>query len=264
MNTKLKTLLALLLIAGTANAQTVSKQPLPLTSQQLKAAVLAAPNPSVVTQAGTTLEFDASQGSVDKIVSLTSGIKAIEAAGQIYFVSENGRYIITGQVVDVWQRKTLATMSEIEKSSNRIFLDAFGMDFSQLNTIQLGKVGAPMLTIITDPKCPICHKQLTEALKLKDKYRLNVIVVPALGKESHTEARSLFCAEDKSKAIDYLMQNRLRAMKQKSACDIANYDKTLYFADYIGVKGVPLLIAPDGRVHKGYNAQLDAWMKGDK
>src|SRR5690606_33031924 len=67
-----------------------------------------------------------------------SSLRAIESDGQIHYVSENGRYVITGRLIDVLQRKPLDTVSQIEDSVNRLCFGQLRMDIDPLNPVTIG------------------------------------------------------------------------------------------------------------------------------
>ena len=52
---------------------------------------------------------DPRAAKIKEIVTLPiKGIRAVESDGQIVFISDNGRFVITGQIYDVWGKKPSA------------------------------------------------------------------------------------------------------------------------------------------------------------
>jgi len=209
------------------------------------------------------IELPSKMPKIDGAVALPiKGIQAIESQGQIHFISDNGRYMFVGQLVDMWSpEKNLSTFSQIKKSAELINLRAMGVDIDSLNTMVIGS-GQKEVVAFVDPKCGVCHKLMADAKAMVSEYTFKFISVPALGDESNALSRRLFCAEDKKQRVEAFMNNTIKTLPQKAKCDTAGYDKTLLVATLLPVEGVPFVIAPDGRSSKGYPQNLKTWLKG--
>ena len=212
--------------------------------------------------AASKLEItDPRAAKIKEIVTLPiKGIRAVESDGQIVFISDNGRFVITGQIYDVRGKKPLSSMSEMRDVADRLHLQDMGMDVDKLNTISFGH-GPKDVVLFVDPRCGVCHKLIGEAKPLAEEYTFKIVVIPALGDESNQLAKALHCAKDKTNALDALLNNTLGTLPSKSPCDPAQYDQTLMTAHLIGIQGVPFVIAPDGRVSKGRPNNLKAWLE---
>ncbi|GJA75733.1 DsbC family protein [Aeromonas caviae] len=212
--------------------------------------------------AASKLEItDPRAAKIKEIVTLPiNGVRAVESDGQIVFISDNGRFVITGQIYDVWSKKPLSSMSEMRDVADRLHLKEMGMDVDKLNTISFGH-GPKDVVLFVDPRCGVCHKLIGEAKPLAEEYTFKIVVIPALGDESNVLAKALYCAKDKANALDALLNNNLGNLPPKSPCDPAQYDQTLMTAHLIGIQGVPFVVAPDGRVSKGRPNNLKAWLE---
>lgn len=210
------------------------------------------------------IELPSKMPKIDGAVTLPiKGVQAIESQGQIHFISDNGRYLFVGQLVDMWSpEKNLSTFSQIKKSAELLNLRAMGADIDNLNTMVIG-TGQKEVVAFVDPKCGICHKLMADAKTMGGEYSFKFISVPALGDESNALSRRLFCAEDKKQRLVAFMNNTIKTLPQQKNCNTAGYDKTLLVATLLPVDGVPFVIAPDGRSSKGYPKNLNAWLKGD-
>ena len=62
-------------------------------------------------------------------------------------------------------------------------------------------------------------------------------------------------------ALDALMNNTLGSLPSKETCDPGQYDQTLLTAHFIGIEGVPFVVAPDGHVSKGRPKNLKSWLE---
>lgn len=216
-------------------------------------------------QAASKLEItDPRAAKIEDIVKLPiQGIRAVESDGQIMFLSENGRFVISGQIYDLWTKKPLNTMAQMRDVAERIHFKNMGMDVDTLNSVSMG-AGDKEVVVFVDPLCAVCHKLLDEAKAQVEKFTFKIIVIPALGEESNRLAKSLYCAKDKSSALDALMNNNLGSLPSKVPCDPGQYDQTLLTAHFLGIEGVPFVVAPDGRVSKGRPKNLKSWLENDE
>ncbi|RCI21512.1 DsbC family protein [Klebsiella pneumoniae] len=212
--------------------------------------------------ASSKLEItDPRAAKIEDIVELPiKGVRAVQSDGQIMFLSENGRFVISGQIYDLWSKKPLNTMSQMRDVAERIHFKSMGMDVDTLNTVSMGR-GDKEVVVFVDPRCAVCHQLMGDAKSLVDDYTFKFIVIPALGAESNRLAKNLYCAKDKTHALDALMNNTLGSLPSKETCDPGQYDQTLLTAHFIGIEGVPFVVAPDGRVSKGRPKNLKSWLE---
>lgn len=188
-------------------------------------------------------------------------VKAVESDGQIRYVSDNGRFVFEGRLIDVMQRKPLDTLGEINTAVNQLDITSLGIDLEALNSISIGK-GTERVTGFIDPNCPPCLEVIKQAQALQDDYTFTFIVVPALGEvSSHEAAKRVHCAASAEDVIPALLSKKLSRIKVRPDCPPAVYDMTLLFADMVGVNGVPFLIAPTGHVMRGQPQNMEAWLK---
>ncbi|EHI6675697.1 DsbC family protein, partial [Salmonella enterica subsp. enterica serovar Heidelberg] len=91
--------------------------------------------------ASSKLEItDPRAAKIEDIVELPiKGVRAVQSDGQIMFLSENGRFVISGQIYDLWSKKPLNTMSQMRDVAERIHFKSMGMDVDTLNTVSMGR-----------------------------------------------------------------------------------------------------------------------------
>ena len=89
--------------------------------------------------ASSKLEItDPRAAKIEDIVKLPiNGVRAVQSDGQIMFLSENGRFVISGQIYDLWSKKPLNTMSQMRDVAERLHFKSMGMDVDTLNTISM-------------------------------------------------------------------------------------------------------------------------------
>ncbi|MDK5110900.1 disulfide isomerase DsbC N-terminal domain-containing protein [Serratia nevei] len=103
--------------------------------------------------ASSKLEItDPRAAKIEDIVELPiKGVRAVQSDGQIMFLSENGRFVISGQIYDLWSKKPLNTMSQMRDVAERIHFKSMGMDVDTLNTVSMGR-GDKEVVVFVDPK----------------------------------------------------------------------------------------------------------------
>lgn len=201
------------------------------------------------------------QPNIDSITSLPiKEIKAVETNGEIFFMSENGRYVFRGQLTDTWHKRPLDTVQEIEYAASHIDLDLMGLPLDKLNTITIAG-GPERIVAFIDPKCSFCKTLIKEAMNNTDKYTFKLVVVPALGDDSNDMSKSLFCSADKSNALKMFLTGDLKYLPQKNTCDTKHYDLTLTVAQLIGIDHVPFILSPDGRYRSGTGEGFWKWIE---
>lgn len=187
------------------------------------------------------------------------GLKAVQHGGQITFVSDTGRFVFTGQLMDVWQGKVLGTLAEIRQAATHLDLKKLGLDVQRLNPVTLGAGGKEVIAFV-DPLSPPSRALVRSAQTLVKDYTFRFVVVPALGDSSNGLASAMACMTDPRQKLKALQAGHLKGLTVKP-CDPQPYQRTLLLAQLIPIEGVPTLIAPDGRVRKGLPQHLRDWLK---
>ena len=208
---------------------------------------------------------------VEKIVDLgISKLRAVAAKdGTILYIADLGRYVIQGRLLDVWHRKELKTIDEIEASVNRIDLEGIGYDKDKYARYSIG-TGEKRVVVFVDPRCSWCHKLIAEVLEsdaLKSEYRFFFHFIPVLGGESQPLVRKLFCskATDEEKVRAAVEgPDAIKALPALAECNTTNNDHTIYLSKILGVRGVPFVIAPDGRRSEGKPASLTEFLSNGR
>ena len=175
-----------------------------------------------------------------------AGFTEAVVAGRVFYVSNDGRYIVDGVVVDLQERRNLAD-SALE-----------GIRVEGLKSIPANQrivFSAPQpkytVTVFTDIDCGYCrmlHQHIDEynALGISVEY----LFFPRAGEnsESWAKAEAVWCAADPRKAMTEAKAGR---ELDSPACD------SPVAAEYalgreVGVNATPAVIAPSGALLGGY------------
>ena len=196
---------------------------------------------------------------IERIVAIDADvIRAIQAKdGKVMYLVDNGRFAFVGKMIDVWNRKELSTLDDIASAISHIDLARMGFKLENVNHISIGK-GDKHVTVFVDPQCGWCHKligELNANPDLLNKYAFDFVVVPVLGERSTQLAKKLYCAKTDDQSAKYAAfvggAMNIDRLEQNDDCDLTNFEGTRITAQAIGVRGVPMIIAPDGRFQRG-------------
>lgn len=202
----------------------------------------------------------------DYTVIKTGNLIVGEKGKDMHFISENGRYVFTGRVIDVWEKKEIRSVADIKSTEGKIDLKKMGFTPDLLNAFVIGQGNKKEVNIFIDPLCEFCNKLIKESQEIAastNEYQFNFIVVPALGSDSHRLASAFFCSTDSTdKKVKALLSGKIDSLEQPPTCDKRRYDMTLYAATSAEVTGVPYLIHPDGTPTAGVPTNFMYWLEG--
>ena len=190
-----------------------------------------------------------SQISVDYVgAAPMPGFREVIAGGQLIYVSDDGRYLMQGTVLDLQDQKDL-TQSSPALSKYRTEL---------LKSIPVSDriVFAPpnpkhTISVFTDIECGYCrklHSEIGELHKLGIAVEYLAFPRMGLGSKDHKDMISVWCSSDRKRALTDAKNG-----KPVPARDCKN-PVTMEFnvGQRIGVSGTPAIYAEDGTQLGGY------------
>lgn len=181
-----------------------------------------------------------------------SGIYEVISGGGVYYVSANGRYLFSGDMINLEEginltderRAELAheVVGELDRSDMVVFEPASGPVENYL-------------TVFTDHTCPYCQRLHEEVLQMVEEYPVEVryAMFPRAGTESSAAAtlKDIWCADDPARALTAAKEGR-SVPSRASDCSTP-LDAHWRAAQQIGVSGTPyILVGDDGPVVPGY------------
>ncbi len=178
--------------------------------------------------------------------SVIKGLYEAAVGANIYYVSEDGKYLIQGRLVDIAARKDLT--EEKLNGTRKLAIENMGKENM---IIFAAKIPKYTVTIFTDIDCGYCRKLHSEL----DQYSAQGITIQYLffpragkGSDSYNKAVSVWCADDRNAALT-------AAKKDKSVptkiCDNP-IDKHMKLAEDFDVKGTPMIVTERGNILPGY------------
>lgn len=182
---------------------------------------------------------DLKTAPIPGLYELTFGTRTV-------LVTEDGRYLIQGDLIDLETRRNLTQ----EQRSKLILksIEAIG----EKNMVVVGPATAQRtITVFTDVDCPYCARLHQEVPKLnKAGVKVRYLLYPRAGKGSETYKKSVavWCAKDRVKAI-----GTAKAGGKIEIKSCANpVDEHLKLGAEVGVEGTPTMIFDDGRIVPGF------------
>ncbi len=191
------------------------------------------------------------------------GLIIVQSGNKTYLLSTNARFLIRGQIYDLWNSTFINTVEDARKFSDRIQISKLKLDLSTLSSFVSGSGKQEVIAFI-DPNCPYCHKLLEQIEKLGKDYRFRLVLIPMLGERSGHAIKRLMCGIDgknrDKKAVAYLLSGKYDELPDKE-CNMEPLVGSMFVAKLLGIQGVPFMISPDGRVLRGYTEDLKQWLQ---
>lgn len=180
----------------------------------------------------------------------------------LFFLSQNGRYAIRGDIVDLWTGEALNSVSAVSASSETMPLPGLQDAIDDLEPVEFG-AGVREVTVFTDPMCPACEAMLGQLTAYTKSHRFNVVQIPLLGKRSGQMIRMYHCAADRTAARNAVLSGMPPdlTLSQLADCDPRALHRRLVVGQMLGISGVPFLLSSDGRVFQGTRDDLHIWLK---
>ena len=172
------------------------------------------------------------------------GIYQVIIGGQVIYMTQDARYMIDGNLVDLATKKNYSedAMSVIRLSQ----IDKLGEDKMVIYTPETIK---HTITVVTDIDCPYCRRLHSEMDQYMDGgVQVRYIFMPLKGQGDYRTTVSVWCAKDQNEALDLA-----KAGAEMEAKDCDNpIDEHMKVSRNLGVRGTPAIILQDGSMLPGY------------
>lgn len=175
------------------------------------------------------------------------GLSQFSFDSQVFYISEDGRYVIQGDMIDL---KTQTNLTEQARNEARALAIA---DIPTEDMIIFPATGATeaVLTIYTDIDCLYCrkiHREIDEYNTLGMEVRYLAFPQDGFDSFGYNKAVSVWCSEDRQTAFTQAMSEQ---SIEAQHCD-SHIDENYITAMKIGVYGTPAIILADGTLIPGY------------
>ncbi|MCP4409565.1 MAG: DsbC family protein, partial [Gammaproteobacteria bacterium] len=174
------------------------------------------------------------------------GLYEVAYGAQVMYFSGDGRYMLRGNLIDLDQRKDLT-----EKTRNKARKAALAKLGKEDMIVFSPKQIKHTITVFTDIDCPYCRKLHAEMEEYKQAgIEVRYLLFPRAGVKtpSYEKAVSVWCADDKNKALTDAKQGTKVDTK-----DCKNpIEAQMNLGQLVGVTGTPAIILEDGEMLPGY------------
>lgn len=178
--------------------------------------------------------------------SAIKGLYEVMAGSSVFYVSDNGQYLIEGHMIDIKQRKDV---TEPKIAKNRVVeLDKLGE--SKMIVFSPEKT-QHTVSVFTDIDCGYCRKLHAEMDQyMAEGIKVRYLFFPRAGKPSgsYDKAVSVWCADDRLKAMTQAKSENKITPK---TCDHP-IDEHMALAENFGTRGTPLIVTESGTKIGGY------------
>lgn len=203
-----------------------------------------------------TASDEAVRASLQKVfpgVSLDSikktpvqGLYEVTAGLRVVYMSEDGRYLIQGDVLDMTTRENLT--EPVREARRLASVNKVGENNMIIYKPEKVK---HTVTVFTDIDCGYCrklHSQMDDYLAKGIAIRYLFFPRAGLGSASYDKAVSVWCADDQNSAMTKAKQNQEIETKTCKNPVSDHYD----LGRMLGVKGTPAILTDKGELLPGY------------
>jgi thiol:disulfide interchange protein DsbC len=178
--------------------------------------------------------------------SQIKGLYEVVVGADIFYASEDGKYLIQGRLIDIESRTDLT--EEKLSGARKQAIDKLGQDKMIVFKPKKSKY---TVTVFTDIDCGYCRKLHSEL----DQYMAEGITIQYLffpragkGSESYDKAVSVWCADDRKAALTAAKKGETLVAK---TCNNP-VDEHMQLAAAFDVKGTPMIVTEKGTIYPGY------------
>ena len=175
------------------------------------------------------------------------GVLEVVFGMELIYVSEDGRYFFSGDMID---GSTRTNLSENARTSARK-TEMAKVDASTAISFKAKGDEKHVLSVFTDVTCPFCTKLHKEVDKLNEAgVTVNYYAYPraGVGSGSYKQMVSIWCSDNQQEALSKAKDGEKLDAKE---CEnpVANQ---FALGQKVGVTGTPALVTADGQLIPGY------------
>ncbi|MEO5629624.1 MAG: DsbC family protein [Thermomonas sp.] len=175
------------------------------------------------------------------------GFREVVASGQVVYVSDDGKYLFQGGLLDIAKRKDLT-----EVAMAKVRVDVL-RTLPVSDRIVFAPAGKPKHTVVvlTDIECGYCrkfHSEIAEYTKRGIEVEYLAFPRAGIGSPDYKKMVSVWCADDRRKAMTDAKNDRTVASKTcKTPVDMQHAAGLR-----MGLTGTPMILTTDGEMLGGY------------
>ncbi|MEO0575827.1 MAG: DsbC family protein [Pseudomonadota bacterium] len=184
--------------------------------------------------------------------SAIPGLLEIQQGVLVAYVSEDGRFLVQGEILDL---ENDTNLTEASVSTGRLeAMSALGADdgilFAPAKTLHT-------VTVFTDIDCTFCRKLHQEIQAYNDAgIAVRYVMYPRSGPNTRSweKAEEVWCADDRTAALTKAKNSE---SLPKANCDASMIGKHFQVGLKVGLGGTPAIVTEDGTLFSGYVPAAD-------
>lgn len=176
------------------------------------------------------------------------GLYEILVDGQVLYLSQDGRFVVQGALIDL---ETRANLTERRADGMRKQL-IDGLAEANMVVFSPPEGARHYVSVFTDIDCGYCrklHAEIEDYLAEGIEVRYLAFPRTGLGTESHRKAEAVWCADDRQMAMTRAKRGEHIELK---TCAGSPVESQYRLGGRIGISGTPAIILEDGRLVPGY------------
>lgn len=178
-------------------------------------------------------------------------LKQIRVDNDFLYLTQDGRYLITGDLIDLQEGKNLT-----EVSRSGLNLETLkGFPESDMLVYPASGKERAQITVFTDTSCPYCQKLHADIPELAAAgITVRYIPFPRGGQsgQGFKDLTSVWCAENPKQAMDQVMRDGSSTITSSNCEQSQTVAAGYQLGRDIGIRGTPALILTDGKKIDGY------------
>ena len=174
------------------------------------------------------------------------GVYEVIAPPMVFYTTRDGRFVMTGDLVDLKNRVNLSQDARI--SAKKAAMDLLG---EESMIVFAPKEVKHTITVFTDIDCGYCrklHNEIAAYNKLGIKVRYMAYPRAGIGSESYNTAVSVWCAKDRNQALTTAKSG---GKVEQKTCENP-VAKQFELGQQLGVNGTPAIVLENGQIYPGY------------
>lgn len=174
------------------------------------------------------------------------GVMEVQLNNEILYMSEDGRYLMQGRLVD------LETQTDLTDAAKSVLRREKIAELEETDMVSFGPEDADYeLMVFTDTDCGYCrrlHEQIEDYVDAG--IRINYLAFPraGVGSETYETMVSVWCADDRQEAMSTA---KAGSQPEPAQCDNP-VEEQYQLGRSLGVTGTPSMITPNGEMIPGY------------
>lgn len=171
----------------------------------------------------------------------------IQQGSIVAYVSDDGRYLLQGDLIDLDTQVNLSEQSR--NNARRDIISTLGDD----DAIRFSPVDVKhSITVFTDVDCAYCrklHSQIDEYMSAGIEVRYLLYPRNGPASEAWSTSEDVWCAKDRNEALTLAKLDR---SFESSQCDASAVGSHYGLGRDIGLTGTPAIVLEDGTLISGY------------